>query len=294
MTSNKHANRYAAVLTMVKNQAISCYDELNSPKYEFLYTELWLATQNFINFYALASKSSRNSKGERIDGNAERVRALISHGVELDDIRSEVLVHVLSKMDYILKQPIEKQVNYTYRMINNYIYTELRKLPPANIKLLSLQDQVAGSRNADDDTSELQDFISNSISAEDEVLARETVREMFNTRKVEESEQKISILKEISRLSEKPAEVFVRLACKHLAMKPAKVAEMLMEKGAVTAYTEVINLISKKYHILLSDIRFALGANEITDKSLKVDSGDESKVRAQISRLTYRAEKNLH
>lgn len=293
MTSNKHADRFSAVLTMVNNMAISSYEELNKPTNENLYTELWLATQNFINYYALTSKSSRNYKGERIDGNAEKVRALIARGADLDDIRSEILVHVISKLDYILKQPIEKQVNYTYRMINNYVYSELRKMPPADIKLVSLQDQVSGNSNSDDDTSELQDFISNGISAEDEVLAWETVREKFSARKVEESEQRTSILKEISCLSEKPAEVFVRLSCKHLALKPAKVAEMLMEKGAVTAYAEVISLISKNYNIRLSDIRLAMGASVITDESLKLDSRDVSKVRAQISRLTYRAEKSL-
>ena len=298
MITNKHANRYAAVLTKINEKAICSYAELSNPVYEGLCEELWFATQNFINFCALTSKSSRNCKGERIDGNAERIRVLISQGIELDDIRSEILVHVISKMDYILKQPIEKQVNYTYRMVNNCVYDAFGKLPPADIKLVSLNDQVLGKSNSEEDNSELQDFISDGISAEDEVVAQETVVEKILAKKTEDEvrakELKASIIKEISLLAQKPAEVFVRLACKHLALKPAKVATMLMEKGAVTAYAEVINMISKNYHISLSDIRFALGANMITDKALKVDTGDENKVRAQISRLTYRAEKNLH
>lgn len=285
MTANKHYTRFAAVLSTINEEGISPLDKLQTPCNEAIYAELWLAVQGFINHYVLRSKSHLNLKGELVEGNADKVRLLVSRGVELEDIRGNILTHVLCKMDYILAQPIEKQINYTYRMINNCVYDEFRKLPPADVIVVSLHDKVKGRNISSEDASELQDFISDPNTPEDEITARETVNEVFMTRRTE-------VLNEIVLLSNKPAEVFVCLS-KHLGMKPAAISDMLMKKGVTASFAAVLMSISDKFDIPLGEIRNHLANKDITEESVKLDTNDGSKVSAQISRLVYRAGKRL-
>ncbi|WP_434309867.1 hypothetical protein [Hominifimenecus sp. rT4P-3] len=286
MTNQKHCERLEAVLSSISEQGIRTIAELKHPGNETLYAELWLAVQNFINFYALYSKSHYNAQKERVEGNAEKIRTLLSRGVLLEDIRSNILVHLLSKFDLVLAQPVEKQKNYCYRIVNNCVIDEFRKLPPAGIDVVSLHDKVKGGKVSSDDACELQNFIADPNTPEEEYLARERVKEIFAAKKED-------LLNEITLLAKKPAEVLVRLCSKHLNMKPAAISALLMENGAAAAYAKVLKAVSEKYHVDLDAIRELVSSNAITQDSFKLDTIDEAKVSAQISRLAYRAEHRL-
>lgn len=286
MKNNKYYTELVSVFSAISENEISSRDKLQMPCNQNIYAELWFATQNFINYFALASKSHRSSKGGYVVGNAEKVRTLVSRGIELEDIRRNILTHVLNKMDYILAQPIEKQINYTYHVINNCVYDEFRKLPPADVAVVSLHDKIKGKNVSTEDTTELQDFISDHTTPEDEIVARETLNEILMTRKAK-------VLDEITLLASKPAEIFVRLCSKHLDMKPAAIANLLFEKGVTASFATVLMLVSDKYDIPLDMIRNHLTNKAITEEAVKLDTNDESKVSAQISRLVYRADKRL-
>lgn len=286
MTNQKHCERLEAVLSSISKQGIQTIAELKRPDNEALYAELWLAVQNFINFYALYSKSHYNAQKERVEGNAEKIRTLLSRGVLLEDIRGNILVHLLSKFDLVLAQPVEKQKNYCYRIVNNCVINEFRKLPPAGMDVVSLHDKIKGGKASSDDACEVQNFIADPNTPEEEYMARERVKELFTAKREE-------LLKEITLLAKKPAEVLVRLCSKHLNMKPAAISALLIENGATTAYAKVLRAVSEKYHVDLDTIRKLVASNAITQESLKLDTADETKVSAQISRLVYRAEHRL-
>lgn len=286
MTTNKHYKRFTSILSTINLKGISTAEELCAPCNEGIYAELWLAAQNFINYFALASKSHRNSKGEYVKGNADKVRTLVSHGLDLEDIRGDILVHILSKMNRILSQPPEKQANYVYKTINNCIYSQLRKLSPADVVVVSLQDKVKRSDASGENASEIQDFIADFNTPEDEIVAKETVNEIFMNKRAE-------VLNEITFLANKPTEVFVRLCSKHLGMKPAAIAELLLKKGVTTSFSMVLMFVSDKFDISLGEIYNHLTNKAITEESVKLDTNDKTQISAQISRLVYRADRRL-
>ena len=286
MNINKYYSRFASVLSIINQHSITSKEELDAPCNEALCVDLWYAAQDFINHYALASKTHRNSKSEIVEGNAEKIRTLVSRGFDLNDIRGDILAHVFSKMDHILAQPLEKQVFYVYRTINNCVYDQLRKLPPTGVVVMSLQDKVKGADASSENGSEIQDFIADPNTLEDEVIAKETVNELYLVKKAE-------IIREISLLADRPAEVLARLCAKHLAMKPAAIARMLAEYGASTAYAKALMSVADKFGIQADEIRKPLSFKAITDESLKLDTGDENQISAQVSRLVYRADKRL-
>ena len=171
-------------------------------------------------------------------------------------------------------------------MINNCVYDEFRKLPPADMVVVSIHDKVKGNNNSSKNTSELQDFISAPTTPEDELIAKETLQEIFAAAQAE-------VLEEIARLANKPAEVFVHMCSKHLNMKPAAIAELLFKNGPAASFATMLMSISNKFNIPLDEIRSHLGHKVITEASVKLDTNDESDVRAQVSRLAYRASKRL-
>lgn len=285
MKNKNYGKEFAAALLTIHEKGIQSLDQLKLPCNQESYEKLCLTARDFICYHALYSKSHGSSKGKCLQGNQAKIRALLSRGMELEDIRSDVFVYVISKLDYILSQPIEKQANYTYCVINNYILSKFKELPPANITVMSLNQQVRGQYLTSDNPSEIQDFIATLDTAESEVIAKETAEEYAMA-------QKTKILEEIMGLSQRPAEVFMRL-CVYLRKKPADIAELLMEKGLVQSYVAVLAATAQKYHIPFAVMGECLGKNAICQETFKLNTKDKTQISAQVSRLIYRANKRL-
>ena len=120
-----------AVLSTISTQDIHTITELSLPENEALYTSLWVCLRDYINYYALASKNQYNRKGERTDGNAYRVRALLERGMELEDIQDSILIHIVDKFDHVLKRPLSAQLAYVYTMVNHRLVDIYRHMAPS-------------------------------------------------------------------------------------------------------------------------------------------------------------------
>lgn len=238
-----------------------------------LYTSFWFAVHDFVNF-ALLSKTSKKKNGEVVPGNLYKTAVLEERGYLKEDIHADCVVRILEKVDLVLAQPLAKQKNYCFRICNNVVNDQIRKLLPKGIKLISLQDTVKG----------------NWISTENARTYEEVVGDItFSPERIVEEQD--DILYEIKHLSKKPAEVLIRLACTHLGMKPRVLAAMLVQDGVSSTVTTVLLEIRKQYNIDLSVLQKAV--TEPTAESVKVDSNDEDIVASQVSRLIYRSAKRL-
>ena len=297
MNNNKHYERFASILSTIEESGISTADELKLVKNTALWDELYFATQNFVNYYALASKTSKNKKGEIISGNADKVKFLIEDGgMELYDIQMDILVHIIKKVNYILAQsPVSKKIFYTFRIVNNEVNNMLRSLPP--VKPAPWDTPINSDTN--EDGAVLSEVVGdNTYNPEHLHVERETIKELKKELKAKQArdlvEKKESIMREVALLSKRPAEVMVRLACTHLSMKPRELAGLIIDKGCELAYAEIIFEVAKQNHIELSEIRNIIAGHELTVESVKADTNSAEQVAGQISRLVYRADKRLN
>lgn len=302
MTYNKHYERFASILSTIEESDISTADELKLVKNTVLWNELYFAAQNFVNYYALASKTSKNKKGEIHPGNADKVKFLIDEGgMNLYDIQMDILLHIIEKVDYILAQsPVSKKMFYTYRIVNNEVNNMLRSLPPVEI----VPWDTPINSNTNEDGAVLSEIIGdNTYNPEHLHFEREAVRELKKELKAKQArelaQKKELILSEISRLSTHPTEVFVRLAW-HLSIKTGDLAGRIINDGYENTFAQLIIDIASKYDIDLEDIRSIITFSKLTKESYKKDKGLErllskepSVVADQISKYKNRAKGRL-
>lgn len=299
MTNNKHYERFAFILSTIEESGISTADELKLVKNTVLWNELYFAAQNFVNYYALTSKTSKNKKGEIHPGNADKVKFLIDEGgMDLYDIQIDILLHIIEKVDYILAQsPVSKKMFYTYRIVNNEVNNMLRALPP--VPIVSWDAPINSDTN--EDGAVLSEIVGdNTYNPENLHFERETIKELTKELKAKQirelAEKKELIINEISRLSTHPTEIFVRLAW-HLHIKTGHLAERIIIDGYENTFAQLILEIAAKYEI--EDIRNIIAINQIKD-SKKKDKGlvrllsrDPKVVADQISKYKNRAKGHL-
>ncbi len=296
MTSNKHYERFVSILSKIEENGISTADELRLPKNANLSNELYFATQNFINYFALASKTGKTKTGKIVPGNADKVKFLIENGgMDLYDIQMDILLHIMKKLDHILAQsPVSKKVFYTYRIVNNKVNDLWRKLPP--VEVVPWDTPINSDIN--ENGAVLADIIGDSTYDPDAILlAKETVGERIAKSNAEQAkkraEKKKVIFHEIELLRKRPAEVMVRLAVTHLSMKPRQLASLILDKGPDLAYAEILLEIAKRNDIELSEIRDMIAGRKLTPESVKADTNDHDQVASQVSRISYRANHRL-
>lgn len=258
----------------------------------------WFAAQDFAR-YTLRSKTGGVNENGVIPGNIYKVKALENYGISSEDILDDCVIKIIDKIDFVLKQPIEKQKNYCYRICNNVVNDQFRKLPPADFEVISLQDTVKCLKVSAEDACTYEDLVGDdTYNPERMYFEQKTISELTAILKEKKAKElatkREAILKEIALLSKKPAEVLVRMACTHLNMKPRELAKKLVESGVDYTYANVLLRVSKKNHIKIEDLRNAIAGYELTADAVKADSNDEEIVSAQISRLVYRANKNIN
>lgn len=288
MTGNKHYEHFAAILSTIEEKGISTADELRLPKNAALWDELYFATEGFIDYYALASKTSRNKNGEIVPGNVDKVKFLMKKtGVELYDIQMDIFLHVMNKIDYVMAQsPVAKKASYTYKIVNNELNTMLRKLL---VEIVSLDAPISENGLV------LADVIRDLRYEPDRVLA---LKELWETHKAEKkaeqarerAEKREAILHGLALLS-KPAEILVFLFAS-LGMKSSTIAEIIMENGAIRSCEAAIMRVSSEYDIPLAEIKKHLTGN-VTEKALKLNSNDPNKVIDHVYHLRSRAKHRL-
>lgn len=270
-----------------------------------LYAKYWNVAENFAAF-CLTSKTTTNKDGECLPGNAYRVKALVEAGITTkEEIKLDAAIKLVDKLDKLIydkygnHRTVQHQYNCAYNAINHMVADLFKKLPPEEIRVFSLQDTVKSDKVSPDDACTYEDITGDeTYNGERVFIEHETVSELtkiLKAKKVKEVEEKRkTILDEIACLSQKPAEVLVRIALTHLNMKPRELAAQLVEKGVDYTYANVLYNVAKKNHIKIEDLRNAISGKIITAESVKADTKDAETVAKQISRLAWRADKNLN
>lgn len=296
MSTNKNYSKLTSILSTLEEKEISTTAELKSGENQKLWTELYFATQDFINFYALESKTTTNKKGEIVPGNKERVKTLINDGgMELYDIQMDILIHIMNKMDLVLAQsPAEKKANYIYKIVNNKVIDMLEKLPP----VVEIPWDTSIKSDKSEDGAVLAEIIGdNTYNPERLHLEYETIKELKKVlkakREKEIAEKKNAIISELKILAGNPSEILVHMGCCYLNLKPRDVANNIVNKGAENTYINILSGISKKYNITLDEIRNSITGKRINSSALKADSNDPKQISAEVSREKYRAAKTL-
>ena len=176
-------------------------------------------------------------------------------------------------------------------MVNNYIFDQFRKLPPANLEVLSLQDTVKSNRVAAEDASTYEEIVGDrTYNPEDALENKDRIAEL-----------KATVLKEIEILSERPTEVLARLAGKnYLEIEPRNLAKRIIANGYEKTFAQIIIDFSEEFDIPLADLRAALTSYNHTADYVKKDKGldkllskDPKVVADQISKYSNRARGRL-
>ena len=290
-------------LEKINSENISTLSDLMAN--QALYSSFWFATGEFVK-YALSSKTSgKNEKGEPLPGNAYKVEKLEKLGATTaEDIENDCVIKIISKLDLVLKQPLKKQKNYCYRIVNNMVIDCYRALPPEDIELIYLNEVVKSHRVDAEDSCTYEDLIGDTTyNGETVFIERETIKDLTKTLKAKKdrelAEKKQTILCEISMLSARAPEVFVRLS-KHLGIKTGNLATRIIEDGYENTFAQIIVDVAIKYDIALEKIRNIITINRVTEESCKKDKGlikllskDPKVVADQISKYANRAKGHL-
>lgn len=275
-TNNKHYERLVSILYTLDDQNLQNVEDLKLPRNKHLWDELILATQDYVNYVALMSKTSKNKEGDLVWGNKDKIEYLVEKGYsDLYDIRIDIVCHIMKKMPLVLRQtPVEKKVFYIYKTATHQVYNMLRKLCPGEI--LPIDVPIASDKN--DDGVTLADILPDTTYDPARLAEEETEREV--------------ILRHVSLISKRPAEVLVYL-CAALEMKSSEIATFIMEHGIVTSCAKAIKGVSEKYNIPLAELHNYIKADMIAEKDLKLETKDKDKVIDQIYHLKSRAKDRI-
>lgn len=277
---NKHYVKLISVLSTIEKNGISNAEELKCSSNIVLWNEFWYATKNFINYFALQSKTSINKKGEILPGNKEKVKTLINRTYkEEEDIQADILLHIMSKTSHILAQsPVTKQVSYMYRCINNKLYDYIRALPAEDT--LSLDTPYKS--DSMEDGAVLGDIIGDdTFNPERMYLEQKSVEELEKILKAkkakEAADKRERFLDDLRKLNNKPSHIFIHTACVHLGLKPRTISEKIISKGLEETYDEVLFEAAKLYHVSLDEVRsILLEEKHLNPNHFKIDANDPS------------------
>lgn len=298
MMRKNTCNTFETILNTIHNEGITTKSTLIANQQ--LYAQFWMATENFVHF-ALASKNGKTTKkGKLLSGNSVKIDILEKYGVTTkEDVVMDCVARIVEYTDHILCKPsVTYMKNYTYSIVNSVVNNIFRKFFSNDFKIISLNSTIEGTNISSENAYTYEDIISdNTYNPERLVLERENITELTAILKSKIVKEKIekskTILREITLLSKRPAEVLVRLACFHLCMKPRELASMIIDEGCESIYAKIIVAVAKEYNIEIAEIRHIIANHLLTAESVKAHTHSTEEVSSQISRLVYRAGKRL-
>lgn len=290
---------FETILNTMHNEGITTHSDLIAN--QELYAQFWMATEDFV-YFALASKNGKTTKkGKMLSGNSAKIDILENYGFTTkEDVVMDCVARIVEYTDHMLCKPtVSYMKNYAYSIVNSVVNTLFKKFSPNEFKLISLNSIIQGTNISKEDAYTYEDIIrDNTYNPERLVLEHENITELTATLESkiikEKVEKKESIIREITLLSERPAEVLVRLACFHLCMKPRGLASMIIDEGCESTYAKIIFAVAKKFNIEIAEIRRIIANHLLTAKSVKANTHNTKEVASQISRLVYRAGKRLN
>ena len=174
-----------------------------------------------------------------------------------------------------------------------------RKLPPNDLKIVSLNSTIEGASISAEDAYTYEDIIADDTYNPERLhFENETIKELKMRLKakqaMEQAEKKDAILREVALLSKRPAEVLCRLGVTHLDIKPRDLAASIIREGCDITFAKIIFEVAKQNSIELSEIRSIIAGHKLTVESIKADTNSAEQIAGQVSRLVYRANKHLN
>lgn len=289
---------FVNILNIIHKEGITTKVALMSD--QLLYTDFWFALKDFCHFALLSKTSGKNTEGETLPGNSRKIDVLETRGTTTrDELETDCIIKVIEKLDLVLRQPIEKQKNYCYAICNNMVNDCFRKLPPNDLKIVSLNSTIEGASISAEDAYTYEDIIADDTYNPERLhFENETIKELKMRLKakqaMEQAEKKDAILREVALLSKRPAEVLCRLGVTHLDIKPRDLAASIIREGCDITFAKIIFEVAKQNSIELSEIRSIIAGHKLTVESIKADTNSAEQIAGQISRLVYRANKHLN
>ena len=309
-TTNVYEENFKKTLVSISQKGITSKDELMSYENSEEYANLWFSVQNFINKVALKSKHRNSSMCKSCNniskcetcknayGNYHSVNSLLEVGAYdgREDIESDVLLKVMDKLDAILSQPIAKQYNYTYTIVNNFVNDLCKKFLPKNIHFISLQEEIkSNGHSSDGKITTYEETIGDPITPCDELIARETIEEKLRLQTEEMCKKREALISAITLLKNKRAELMSLCYIDELHKKPAALTKLIMKNPDKISAIEmkVLLAVCKKYSLNTDILSNLFSGKPIDATSFKLETADPKVISAQISRLKGRAKDEL-
>ena len=291
-------DRFVNIRNTIHQEGITTKDMLM--KNHALYADFWLALQDFCHFALLSKTSAKNAQGEIRPGNTGKIDLLERYGVTTrKEIECDSMIRIISKLDKVLSQPIEKQKNYCYTIVNNIVNDQFRRHSPKDFRFVSFDEPVEGKSTTRDRVLTYADLLSDETYHPERILCeKETLlalrAELTLKQEQEQAEKKETILQEMSSLCTRPAEVMARLAVNHLGMKSRDVADLILDRGCKPAYDQILSDTARRNRISLDTLLHYMEGRELNPETVRAASRDRKVISDQVSRLVYRAEHHLH
>lgn len=163
---SKHELHLIEVLTDMETRGIQTLEALQREENAQVYTTLWFAMENFVNYVGLQTKNYKTADGKYHDGNASRLRDLLEKGADLEVIRDNVLFRIMEQMTKVLARPVCKQVPYCVTICTHQLVTEHRRVTKSPVCTMSLNAPLG-----DEEDFTMMDTLTAPDTAEDGVMA---------------------------------------------------------------------------------------------------------------------------
>ena len=289
---------FVNVLNTIHEMGITTKAELMQDQQ--LWAKFWEATKEFVR-YAMLSKTGKTTKaGKQLSGNITKIENLEKNGITTkEDVQMDCVEQIIKYTDNMLKlSTVDHMKNYAYLAVNTKINTICRKYSMDGYRIVSLDSPVKGNGIAEEDANtygdKVPDYTYNPEHIHDKQETIEELKKLYQDKLAEKkAEKRETILNEMKLLSEKPAEVMIRLACTHFGMKNRELAGLIISKGYRRVYARILLQTAKRNGIEPARIQEILAGHELTAEDLHAHTNSAATVSAQISRLKDRAGNRL-
>ena len=229
-------------------------------------------------------------------GNYDRMTALKANGWAEEDIYCEITARSFLKIEKLFKVNLSFQVGYLFVMISNLLKDLCRE---TGLHPYSLDKEMT-----DDEEGTFLEMLEGEIDPETLITFQDMVDELYGKMNCTDKEKvrrnlgytSEHVLFVVRTLASHPVQLLIHLRNAMLDEKTAEIVRFLAaarEKGFAHALNVTLHAVARKYYIsidLLLDI-----VRDFTPKNDKLlTAADTQEVKAEVSRLIYRANSRLY
>lgn len=248
----------------IHQQGLTTADELRNAEGD-LHDRLWIALFDFCRL-ALYTRTSKHGAGNAV--------LLASIGRKPEEEVTNVMLHVLHKLDRILDLSVDEVVPFLHTTLNNYCKDLIRRKKPDPVEL----DMPVGDGSStliDLLCDERSDFLAAMVEADLEVEQHERARNV--------------VRRLLSLMSQKPGAVAALLS-RLMGLKPREMVADMRASGVANTISRYVNSVCKTTEISGREARALLRSMPNWPKIRQQlhTAGTDAECAMQISRLCHR------